>query len=95
MAIHEPASGNYEAEFRHRFEAVSPAGDHVIVQGSVYTGNALVGNQDDEEDETDNEYDVRLLVGPFWRNVKAVVPSVTINGFWNSDADDDDQQKGR
>ena len=36
---------------------------------------------------------MRLLVGPFWQNVEAVVPSVTINGFWNSNADEDDEQK--
>lgn len=93
MAIYEPAANAYEAEYRHCFEAKSPTigtkFPHVIVQGSV-CGIPLMGNEDEEKD---NQYDVRLLVGPYWKNVEAVVPSVTIDGFWNSNADQDDQQK--
>jgi hypothetical protein len=64
------------------------------VQGSV---NLIEVNEPflkgHENEETDNEYDVYLLVGPYWKDVEAVVPSVTIDGFHNDNADEDDEQK--
>ncbi|MDJ0835570.1 MAG: hypothetical protein QNK37_03580 [Acidobacteriota bacterium] len=90
MAIYEPAESSYEPEYRLQFLTKSPPYPHVVVQGSVNLGTDLMGN----DDETiDNEYDVRLLVGPYWKHLRNVVPSVTINGYWNSNADEDDQQK--
>lgn len=83
----KPEPSQYEAEYRYQFQARTPRGPHVIVQGSVITD--LRGHSDDDN----SEYVVELLVGPFWkRSIEAVVPSVTINGFWNSNADEDDQQ---
>ena len=38
-------------------------------------------------------YEVHLKVGPWWRDVQVCVPHVTIAGFKNTDADEDDQQE--
>lgn len=94
MFIVEPPAQAYEPEHRYQFRAQSPAGPHVVVQGSVDTFLNAVGLlQGNPDDGQDNEYEVRLLVGPFWRDVQAVVPKVTIDGFRNTNADEDDQQK--
>ena len=91
MSIKEPNSSQYEPEYRYQFEAKSPSGPHVVVQGSVDTEpENLQGFSLDEYSAT---YEVRLLVGPYWRDVQAVVPVVTIDGFWNSNADEDDEQR--
>lgn len=92
--IIEPGPADYEPEHRHRFAAADPAGEHVVVQGSAYFGDQLHGKLDDDEDESDETYDVWLLVGPLWAgDVQTVVPQVTVNGFYNGDSDDDDQQR--
>jgi hypothetical protein len=88
--IIEPEPNKFEAEYRYRFDAKSPSGPHVVVQGNVNTEELMIGN---EFEEVDNEYELHLVVGPFWKSVNAVVPSVTVNGFWNSNADEDDEQK--
>jgi hypothetical protein len=94
MFIVEPPSQDYEPEHRYQFVAQSPSGPHVVVQGSVDTFLHAVGYiQGNPNEGEDNEYDVRLEVGPFWRDVQAVVPKVTIDGFRNTNSDEDDQQK--
>jgi hypothetical protein len=90
QGILQPDPNKFEAEYRYRFDAKSPAGPHVVVQGSINTEGLMVGNS---FEEIDNEYELHLVVGPFWRDVKSVVPSVTVNGFWNSNADEDDEEK--
>ena len=60
------------------------------MQGSVNTEGLVIGNS---FDGVDNEYELQLVVGPFRRDVRSVVPSVTVNGFWNSNADEGDEQK--
>jgi len=93
MAIKEPNASQYEPEYRYQFAAKSPSGPHVVVQGSVNTEpEQLKGFP---LDEYSTVYDVRLLVGPYWRDVQAVVPTVTIDGFWNSNSDEDDEQQWR
>jgi hypothetical protein len=88
--LYTPASSLYEPEHRYKFTAESPAGPHVVIQGSAGAAEgALLGNEDEE---LANEYEVHLVVGPYWKYVDSAVPSVTINGFWNSNADEDDQQ---
>ncbi|MGI9551862.1 MAG: hypothetical protein ACR2MT_11730 [Aurantibacter sp.] len=84
-----PLPGSYEPEHRYQFSAKNPAGVHVVVSGNVLTSDDLRGN----EDETvDNVHEVHFIVGPWWRDVNSVVPSVRITGFINSDADIDDEQ---
>ncbi len=90
MDIKEPNASQYEPEYRYHFEAQSPSGPHVVVHGSVDTlPDQLLG---DENDQYQKAYEVRLMVGPLWKDVQAVVPSVTIDGFWNNNADEDDHQ---
>ena len=85
--IVEPPANNFEAEYRGRYQPLPVAHVGVIVQGSVGLTNLLQGG---EADSSTNFYDVRLLVGPFWRNVQSVVPKVTIDGFFSSNPDEDD-----
>jgi hypothetical protein len=72
MYIVNPPAQAYDPEYRYQFLAQSPAGPHVVVQGSVDTFLNAVGLLQGNPDEgQDNEYEVRLLVGPFWRDVQA------------------------
>jgi hypothetical protein len=87
MAV-EPEPGAYEPEWRYEFEAAGPSGPHVVVSGIAVVAQLLTGTSDDNWEE----YEVYLTVGPYWRDVQSVVPSVTVNGFWNENADQDDQQ---
>jgi hypothetical protein len=86
---YEPIPGQYEPEHRYQFTAANPAGPHVIVSGNVLISDDLKGNEDDS---VFNVYDVYLVVGPWWKDVESVVPSVRIDGFINSNADEDDEQ---
>lgn len=72
-------------ELRHHFVAKSPAGDHVVASGNAQLA-LTVGRSDDEWEE----YEVRAVVGPWWRDVQTVVPYVAINGFHNDDWDEVD-----
>jgi hypothetical protein len=88
--VYAPDSALYEPEHRYQFTAENPAGPHVVIQGTAGAAEgALLGNEDEE---IANEYEMHLVVGPYWKYVDSAVPSVTINGFWNSNADEDDQQ---
>ena len=40
-----------------------------------------------------SDLDVRMLVGPFWRDVRSVVPKVTIDGFYSTNPDQDDYMR--
>jgi hypothetical protein len=98
MAV-EPPEGQYESEWRYTFEAVNPSGPHVVFSGSVrlsdqeygFSGNEVYGTADDSY----ADYDVHLVVGPYWRSVVSVVPFVTIHGFIDTNADQDDEQGWR
>jgi hypothetical protein len=85
--ILEPPASAFEAEHRGFFQPETEAHVGVVVQGSVNTAGSLKGNEDDNVVE---DYDVRLLVGPFWGDVKNVVPKVTIDGFRSTSPDEDD-----
>lgn len=82
-------------EHRLRFKPADPSWEHVVVSGEVdlYEPSteslALQGFFDDST----SWYEVHLIVGPWWRDVQVCVPHVTINGFKNSDADEDDEQE--
>jgi hypothetical protein len=90
--IVEVPAANVAPEFRHAFRAQSPAWDHAVVSGEVDFVNiapiAVRGTDDDVMDE----YEIHVRVGPWWRDVRVCVPFVTINGFLNTNADEDDQQ---
>ena len=81
-------------EHRHAFKPASPSWDHVVVSGEVDLDNssaeavALQGHSDDDT----SFYEVHLKVGPWWRDVQTCVPQVSIDGYLNHDADEDDQQ---
>ena len=64
----------------------------MIVEGSVGFLATLKGHPDDG---TINTYDMRLLVGPYWRNVESYVPKVTIDGFYSSGPDVDNYMRWR
>ena len=87
MPIFEPPASEFEPEHRGLYQPETEAHVGVIVQGSVKTFPNLKGNADDNVEES---YDVRLLVGPFWKHVNSVVPKVTIDGFYSSNPDEDD-----
>ena len=84
--IELPQAGDFEAEHRGLYQPETEAHVGVIVQGSVKILDILKGNEEDDVVET---YDVRLLVGPFWQDVKSVVPKVTIDGFDSTNPDQD------
>jgi hypothetical protein len=85
--ILEPPPSAFEAEHRGFFQPETESYVGVVVQGSVDTADSLKGNEHDHAVET---YDVRLLVGPFWKDVRNVVPKVTIDGFDSTSPDEDD-----
>lgn len=84
-------------EHRHSFKPQAPSWDHVVASGEVdFTqpldvdeGFVVQGHHDDST----SFYEVHLKVGPWWRDVQVCVPHVTINGFMNTDADEDDEQE--
>ncbi len=87
MTIIEPQfPTGYEKEHRYQFEAENPAGPHVVLSGAVVISGAV-----GEKDEFFTEYDVRIVVGPWWAHVGSVVPFVTIAAFHNDDWDEVDQ----
>jgi hypothetical protein len=92
MPIVEPPAGDFEAEYRGRYQPEPTSHVGVIVQGSVGLTSALHG---DDDDDTQKSHDVRLLVGPFWQNVENVVPKVTIDGFFSTSPDEDDYMRWR
>ncbi len=92
MAIIEPPANAFEAEYRGRYQPLPVSHVGVIVEGSVGFLSTLVGNSDDAKINT---YDMRLLVGPYWRNVESCVPKVTIDGFYSSNPDEDDFMRWR
>ena len=84
-----PLPSRFEPEHRYQFEAKSPAGSHVTLSGNVACDNELPGQEDEENF---NIHTVHLIVGPFVRDLRAVVPTVFITGFENKAADVDDEQ---
>jgi hypothetical protein len=82
-------------EHRLRFKPADPAWEHVVASGEVNLADssfeALV--LQGEFDDSTSMYEVHLKVGPWWRDVQVCVPHVTIAGFKNTDADEDDQQE--
>jgi hypothetical protein len=83
----EPIAAAYEKEHRLEFAASDPSGPHVVASGSVNVAAGLKGNPDEDFYA---EYDVYLVVGPWWKDVRTVVPFVTVNGAFNENIDEDD-----
>jgi hypothetical protein len=81
-------------EHRLRFKPVDPSWEHVIVSGEVNSSDPEISNvvQGEYNDNT-SWYEVHLKAGPWWRDVQVCVPYVTINGFYNRFADEDDEQE--
>ena len=90
MQIHQPDSSKYEPEYRMFFIPENPNGAHVVLQGSVDTESMDLKGFPVEEYYTG--YEVHLLVGPFWKDVQSVVPRVSLDGYMNSNSDEDDEQ---
>jgi hypothetical protein len=88
MAIVEPADNAYEKEWRLKFDAKDPSGPHVVVSGNVNIAQLANGTSDEHFEE----YLVHLVVGPYWKSVNQVVPLVTVSGFENTNADEDDEE---
>jgi hypothetical protein len=79
--------GAYEPEWRYSFQVTSPSGPHVVVSGLGTTGEVKGMSDDHFED-----YDVEMIVGPWWKDLWSVVPIVTGSFVSNDDADEDDEQ---
>ncbi len=87
--IYEPAPGLYEAEHRGLYTPNPTAHTGVIIQGAISSdpyGNMVGGDWDVDW----MKYDVRLMVGPYWKHVDSVVPKVTIDGYYSTNPDQDD-----
>lgn len=87
IPIIKPDAGSFEPEHRGLYGTDPAAHIGVIVQGSVFPPNGTFKGAAGDEFAV---YEVHLLVGPFWRHVQSVVPSVTVNGFYSSNPDQDD-----
>ena len=85
--IVEPPPGAYESEWRYQFGAETPDGPHVVFSGSCETLE-VKGTKDDFFEQ----YEIHLLVGPFWGSVVSVVPQVVPHWVSNDNADEDDEQ---
>lgn len=82
-------------EHRLHFKPGDPAWDHVVASGEVdllQPSSSSLELQGLFDDDT-SMYEVHLKVGPWWRDVQVCVPYVTINGFKNTNADEDDEQE--
>ena len=77
----------FDHEHRLLFEPKAPSWQHVMLSGSLIPASSLKGTNDD----TYENYDVRLVVGPWWKHLQVVVPFVTINGFLQTDWDEVDE----
>ena len=77
-----------------KFQTRCSPWDHVVVSGEVDLKDSSIEAQTlgGEFDNSTSTYEVHLIVGPWWKDVRVCVPCVTINGFNNTDADEDDQQ---
>ena len=91
--IIEVPAGNIAPEFRHSFRAADPAWDHAVVSGEVDFVNIAPIAVEGIDDDNLEEYEIHMKVGPWWRDVRVCVPSVTINGYLNTNSDEDDQQQ--
>lgn len=87
MAVIEIPSGAFEKEHRHRFSAQSPSGDHVVASGTMNLGGVVIGTSDEHFED----YEIRAVVGPWWKDVQNVVPLVTASGFNQDDWDEVDE----
>jgi hypothetical protein len=79
-------------EHRLAFKPASPSWDHAVVSGEVDFVNSAPLSVEGETDDDLTEYEIHMVVGPWWRDVQVCVPSVTIAGHLNTNSDEDDQQ---
>jgi hypothetical protein len=90
-AINPGAPDSYATEeaLRLRFQEVQAAAvgpDVVVVSGySYYTDGKITGSS--SSDSTPVNYEVHLDVGPQWRNIVDVSPSVTVSRFSHFSSD--------
>jgi hypothetical protein len=77
------------AELEHRLQFPKAGGQEVHV---AVAGNAAAANQLRGWTDAGTTYDVSMVVGPYWNDIDAVVPKVTIDGVYQEDADEDDRQ---
>ncbi len=61
-------------------EGTNPAGDDVAVVSGYASYQNLLVTGSDESDETAVDHECHLFVGPRWRTVNGVSPTVTISG---------------
>src|SRR5262249_38907735 len=67
----------------------APSWHFCVFSGRITPQYIFVG-LDDEEKFSHNE--LHLIVGPWWKDIEACVPLVTMNGYDNENSDEDDQQ---
>ncbi|HKZ04235.1 MAG TPA: hypothetical protein VJU81_02090 [Methylomirabilota bacterium] len=87
--IKEVQASMHEPEHRIRFRPQDPAWEFVTVSGHVSINELQVWGTDDD---VWDEYEVHMWIGPWWKGVSNVVPSVSIDHYDNPNADEDDWQ---
>jgi hypothetical protein len=58
-----------------------------------FTGFAQIHARGGEDEEHFKQYDVEIVVGPWWRAVRQVTPMVTVS-FWSHKNSDEDDNSG-
>lgn len=89
--VKETTANMHKPEHRLLFEPESPEHKHVILSGSVDVVTLQIHGIEDESFE---EYEVHMRVGPWWKDVQSCVPFVTINHWDNTNSDEDDSTGG-
>jgi hypothetical protein len=68
----------------------------------VFSGSATLNNHDRlalwdlakaADEDVDVTFDVEIIVGPTWRDVKQCSPMIAPRSYQNTNADEDDQQQ--
>ena len=82
--------GNLVApEHRLAFQPANPSWDHAVVSGEVDFVNSAPLAVEGVNDDDLTEYEIHLVVGPWWRDVRVCVPFVAIAGRPIRTTDDD------
>jgi hypothetical protein len=68
VVIEVPAA-NMAPEHRLAFKPADPAWDHAVVSGEVDFINIAPIAVEGTDDDTLTEYEIHLIVGPWWRDV--------------------------
>ena len=88
-AIKEVPTSMHDPEHRIWFRPEAPSWDFVTVSGHAEVNSLEIWGTADDVWE---EYEVHIWIGPWWKDVRNVVPSISVDAFDNPNADEDDWQ---